>query len=135
MDGEGTDEQEGEAMTDVGETEGGASAPAPAAELDRVRDLVLQAHPDVVPDLVRGSSLDELLASVEPARSAYQQVAERVRGSATPQPTDTSAPTLTPALTPAPPAVPAGGATTVLDPSTLGPTTKIARALAERRSR
>ena len=125
--------REGAAETGVGEVGDTAGAPAATdfAELGKVRDLVLRAHPDVVPDLVRGTSLDELLASVEPARSAYQQVVERVRGSATPQPTDTGAPTLT--ATPAPPAVPAGGATTVLDPSTLGPTTKIARALAERR--
>ena len=66
-------------MTDVGETEQGAAG-GDATELERVRDLVLQAHPDVVPDLVRGDSLDALLASVEPARTAYQQIAERVRG-------------------------------------------------------
>jgi hypothetical protein len=121
MGSEGTDEREEEAMTDVGETEGGAGGPA--AELGRVRDLVLQAHPDVVPDLVRGSSLDELLASVEPARSAYQQIAERVRGSAgSPTP-----------ATPTPPAVPAGGTRVTVDPASLTPVTKIARALAERR--
>jgi hypothetical protein len=120
------------AVTEVGEVRDAAGTPAAsdAAELGKVRDLVLQAHPDVVPDLVRGNSLDELLASVEPARSAYQHVAERVRTSATTHPTDAGAP----APTPRPPAVPAGGATTVLDPSTLGPTTKIARALAERRN-
>jgi hypothetical protein len=114
-------------MTDLGETAGGAPAPAPAqapaAELGRVRDLVLQAHPDVVPDLVRGSSLDELMASVEPARGAYQQIAERVRSSAgSPNP-----------AVPTPPAVPAGGTRAALDPASLSPVTKIARALAERR--
>lgn len=118
---EGTDEREGEAMTDVGETEGAAGGDA--ADLGRVRDLVLQAHPDVVPDLVRGSSLDELLASVEPARSAYQQIAERVRGGSS-RPANPASPT--------PPAVPAGGTRAAVDPASLSPVTKIARALAAR---
>jgi hypothetical protein len=122
MGSEGTDEREGGTVTDVGETAGGT--PAPAAELGRVRELVLQAHPDVVPDLVRGGSLDELLASVEPARSAYQQIAERVRGGSAGSPTPAA---------PAPPAVPAGGTRAALDPASLSPVTKIARALAERR--
>ena len=108
-------------MTEAGETEGGPPA-ADTAELGKVRDLVLQAHPDVVPDLVRGASLDELLASVEPARSAYQQIAERVRGA-----TGAASP-----VAPTPPAVPAGGTRATLDPATLSPVTKIARALAER---
>ena len=121
MSSEGMDDPEGGAMTDAGEPTDGAAAGD--ADLGRVRDLVLQAHPDVVPDLVRGSSLDELLASVEPARSAYQQIAERVRGSA--RPPHPAAPT--------PPAVPAGGTRAALDPAALSPVTKIARALAERR--
>ena len=33
-------------------------------DLDKVRDLVLKANPDVVAELVRGGSIDELLASV-----------------------------------------------------------------------
>ena len=119
MGNESADEQAGGAMTDAGGTEGGAAGDA---DLGRVRDLVLQAHPDVVPDLVRGASLDELLASVEPARSAYQQIAERVRSNAGP-------PNPAP---PAPPAVPAGGTRATLDPATLSPVTKIARALAAR---
>ena len=53
MDSEGTDERVGGAMTDVGETAGGAAG-GPAAELGRVRELVLQAHPDVTVDLVDG---------------------------------------------------------------------------------
>jgi hypothetical protein len=126
----GTDDREDMAMTDGGGAEGDATA-GDATELGRVRDLVLQAHPDVVPDLVRGATLDELLASVEPARSAYQQVAEQVRSrnGAAQEPAAGAAP----APTPAPPSVPAGGTATVVDPATLSPTTKIAQALAERR--
>jgi hypothetical protein len=122
MGSEGMDDREGGAMTDTGETAGGAASGD--ADLGRVRELVLQAHPDVVPDLVRGNSLDELLASVEPARSAYQQIAERVRGGSAGSPNPA-------AFTP--PAVPAGGTRAALDPATLSPVTKIARALAERR--
>ena len=44
-----------------------------------VRDLILKGHPDLVPDLVRGETLAELMDSVEPARAAYQRIAESVR--------------------------------------------------------
>jgi hypothetical protein len=43
-------------------------------DLNQIRDLVLAAHPDVVPEMVRGESFDELMASVEPARGAYQRI-------------------------------------------------------------
>lgn len=129
------DEQENTGTTPAGittpvETSSAAGqTPAVSTEdLDKVRALVLQAHPDVVGDLVKGGSIDELIASVEPARTAYQQVAEKVRGSnaATPEAAVT---------TPAPPVVPAGGTAAVVDPATLGPTTKIAQALAARRKK
>src|SRR5215204_1790280 len=58
-------------------------ADGPIADLSKVRELVLKAHPDVVPDLIAGGSVDELIASVEPARSAYQRIADQVRGSVT----------------------------------------------------
>ncbi len=59
------------------------SAPVPVASddpdvLERVRDLVLQAHPEVVPELVGGTSLTDLLASIEPARLAYANLAGRI---------------------------------------------------------
>jgi hypothetical protein len=44
-----------------------------------VRDLILKGNPDLVPDLVRGETLAELMDSVEPARAAYRQIAEAVR--------------------------------------------------------
>lgn len=47
-----------------------------ATDLDAVRELVLQAHRDVVPELVRGDSVAGLLASVTPAREAYARLAE-----------------------------------------------------------
>lgn len=109
----------------------GAAVAVSAEDLGKVRDLVLAAHPDVVGDLVRGESIDALIASVEPARTAYQQIAERVRAGNT-----TVATTETIVVTnPAPPAVPAGGTAAVVDPAALAPTTKIAQALAARRKK
>jgi hypothetical protein len=103
-------------------------APTSGDDLGRVRELVLKAHPDVVPDLIRGDSFDDLMASIEPARAAYQRIADQLRAGtpSTTSPADTTPPDRLPH-------VPAGGATHVVDPASLTPTTKIARALAERR--
>jgi hypothetical protein len=123
--------QTSEKPTEAVTAESSAAAADGGEDLAKVRELVLRAHPEVVPELVQGSSVDELLASVEPARSAYQRVAEAVRGgqsSAAPAATDaTSAPAIVP------PAVPAGGAANVIDPSALAPMTKIAQGLAARK--
>src|SRR5688572_4672970 len=87
-------------------------------ELGKVRELVLMAHPDVVPDLVRGDSVDELIASVEPARTAYQRIAERVEKSRSREVEESRSRE----LAEQPPVVPAGGAATVVDPANLAPT-------------
>lgn len=85
-------------------------------DLDAVRELVLRAHPDVVPELIAGDSVGALLASVEPARAAWQQIAERIG---------------TPA---APPSVPAGGQpAAAVDPDRLPTSEKIRRGLARNR--
>jgi len=114
-----------------------ATSQQPNPDLDKVRELVLKAHPDVVPDLVAGSSVDELIASVEPARTAYQRIADHVRESSSRAvemssgregPDDSATPSIV-----QPPTVPAGGGTNVTDPGDLGPTTKIAQALAARK--
>jgi hypothetical protein len=126
------------AESEAAHNEAAASEAAAGAgdDLATVRELVLKAHPEVVPDLVQGSSVDELLASVEPARVAYQRVAEAVRSGGTGDggrgTEDGGSGTGKPASA-QPPAVPAGGANNVVDPSTLAPTTKIAQGLAERR--
>jgi hypothetical protein len=126
-----------------GEAAGGVAAGG--EELGKVRELVLKAHPDVVPDLVRGSSVDELIASVEPARSAYQRIADQVRktetvaagevGSRKSEETSNVRPPTSDPIVPQPPTVPAGGGTNVAEPGDLGPTTKIAQALAARKQR
>mgnify|MGYP006952644934 CR=1 FL=1 len=82
-------------------------------ELAALRELVLRAHPDVVPELVAGSNLGELMASVEGARAAYRRVAEAVS---------------------APPRVPAGDTPRLaVDADLLPAAEKIRRGLATRR--
>jgi len=95
-------------------SEGGTAA-VTAEDLASVRALILQAHPDVVPELVTGTTVAELTASVEAARAAYAGVVSRQ-----------------PAVTSAPPVVPAGGATVVVDPATLPAAEKIRRGIANR---
>jgi hypothetical protein len=70
---------------DTGEAETLEPAEATGIDMSQVRDLVLAAHPDVVPEMVQGATFDELMASVEPARTAYQRIAEEA-GRARPTP-------------------------------------------------
>ncbi|HEU5434632.1 MAG TPA: hypothetical protein VFU81_23360, partial [Thermomicrobiales bacterium] len=137
-------------ITAAASDEGESGAAGDGGELEKLRSLVLQAHPDVVPDLVRGATVDELIASVEPARAAYQRVADRVRAGA---PTGsqaagggegsgtnggaasaaTSASGANPHATP--PAGPAGGAGNVIDPANIPASEKIRRGLEAARKR
>lgn len=114
-------------MTDVPPAETAAPSPesSPAAQpglnsttLDAVRELVLRAHPNVVPELVHGTSVEALLASVEPASQAYAAVSSRVS-------------TTTPVIE-SPPSVPAGGSGPVPIDLTQLPTAKLRRGLSER---
>lgn len=43
-------------------------------ELAQVRALILGSHPDLVPELVQGETIADLVASIEPARAAYSRV-------------------------------------------------------------
>jgi hypothetical protein len=99
----------------VSEPDTTTANPPSADDLETVRALILRAHPDVVPELVTGTTVAELTASIEPAHAAY----ERIAGRQSP-------------ATGNPPAVPAGGATAVIDPATLPTTEKIRRGLAAR---
>jgi hypothetical protein len=45
-------------------------------DLEAVRELVLRAHPDVVPEMIAGDSVAAMLASVELARAAYVGLAD-----------------------------------------------------------
>jgi hypothetical protein len=87
-------------------------------ELDAVREIVLNAYPDCVPELVHGETIAEVLASVEPARAAYARVAASLP---------------TPETAIAPPVVPAGGGSAVLDPGDLPAAEKVRRGIANHR--
>lgn len=88
-----------------------------AADLPAVRALILAAHPDVVPDLVAGTTVAALLASVEGARAAYAAVEARLA----PRP---AAPGAVPLVIPA-----GGGAPLPIDPDRLPASEKIRRGL------
>jgi hypothetical protein len=91
--------------------------PVESIDLAAVRELVLKAHPDVVPELVTGNSVAELTASIEPARAAYQRIAEAMASPIG-------------GRTIAPPAVPAGGSGPAVDPDALPAAEKIRRGIA-----
>jgi len=102
-----------------------ASTPAPPGDdpevIARVRDLVLQAHREVVPELVGGASLGELLASIEPARQAYANLADRIAANPPPGPEAAAHP------------VPAGGTGPVpLDPDRMPASEKLRRGILQR---
>jgi hypothetical protein len=102
------------------------NAPSPsvlsADELVAVRDLVLRAYPETVPELVAGDSVATLLRSLEPAAAAYQRIAQNV------------AARVPPPAAPAVPTVPAGSAPPLtIDPDQLPSVEKIRRALTTRR--
>ena len=92
------------------------AAPTAPADLATVRDLILLAYQDIVPELVTGGTIAELQAAVAPARAAYRQVAERIA----------SGPPSTP------PAVPAGAAGVVSPIDGLPPGELIKRGLQRR---
>jgi hypothetical protein len=77
-----------------------------------VRDFILATDPALVPELVTGTDVGAVLASVTAARAAYRRIAERVGAG---QPVAGAATRPTPA-----PVVPAGGAAPfVIDPGDL----------------
>src|SRR5215210_610847 len=96
-----------------GETATAVASEVGAGDLATVRELALRAHPDVVPELVGGGSVAEIVASLEPARAAYQRIV-----AATPAA----------AIVSTVPTVPAGNAPPVaIDPDLLPAAEKIRR--------
>lgn len=87
-------------------------------ELDAVREVVLSAYPDCVPELVHGETIAEVLASVEPARAAYARVVATISAPEAPS---------------APPLVPAGGGSAIIDPTELPAAEKVRRGIANHR--
>ncbi len=85
------------------------------AQLEAVREVVLRAHPNVVPELVTGTSIGDLLASIEPAEAAYAAIAARMASELPPV------------------QVPAGAVGPgVVDPGSLSASEQLRRGLAER---
>jgi hypothetical protein len=87
-----------------------------ADQLARLRDVLVAANPEAIPELIGGGDLDALLASIETARAAYARVKDATARSALA-------------------AIPRGGGTRALDPAAyadLSPEAKIAFALSAR---
>ena len=59
-----------------------ASTPEPADERLLARELILKAHPEIVPELVTGETLAEMLASISAAEAAYARVVATARQTA-----------------------------------------------------
>lgn len=88
-------------------------------EIEAVRAALLNAYADCIPELVRGETVGELLASVEPARAVFARVAETVSVRIAES-------------VPAAPTVPAGGGSAIIDPSYLPAAEKVRRGIAVR---
>ncbi|CAN5604649.1 hypothetical protein BH23CHL2_BH23CHL2_25120 [soil metagenome] len=67
-----------EAIEPGGQPDEAGGAGDAAEDLDGVRELILRAYPDIVPELLAGESVDRLLASVPAAREAYSRVAAAI---------------------------------------------------------
>jgi hypothetical protein len=92
--------------------------PATPEHMEAIRSLVLRAHPEIVPELLHGDSIETLLASVGPAKAAFARIAAAL-------------PPVS--LSPAP-AVPAGGSPPVtVDLDRLPASEKIRRGIEARR--
>lgn len=104
---------------DTGEPDDAAGQASPGHDLETVRELVLRAHPDVVPELVTGETIADLIASVEPARAAYARLADAI-GQARPG---------------AAPVPAGGGAPIAIDPDKLPAAEKIRRGLSASNTR
>lgn len=101
-----------------------APAATTAEDLLVIRDLLLKAYSDVVPDMVIGDSTASLLASIERARDAYAQVLARIEANSIPIRSEESSP----------PAIPAGGGLPLpIDPDRLPASEKIRRGLSSGR--
>lgn len=100
-------------------TETDSTETATGVDLAQVRELILAAHPDVVPEMVTGATFDDLMASIPAAREAYQRIAENLRQQpATPSPVPAGQP---------------GRQTYLINVEALSPSAKIAEGLRQRR--
>src|SRR5579875_336091 len=123
---------DGNAPTNAESNAGPPTAASSRLNLDKIRELILLAHEDVVPEMVTGETFEELLASVEPARGAFQQVVERIvrSGSGTKLAGPDAA--ITPKAGPIPAGQPGRAATHDAQAANLNPSAKIAEGLRRR---
>jgi len=108
-----------------------AAGDAGTHDIAAIRALVLKAHPDVVPELVTGSTVAALVSSIEPAQAAYGRLAETIRSGSRPAASAPASPFTRPTpAAPTAPFVPAGGSAPVpVDPDRLPAAEKIRRGL------
>ncbi len=57
--------------------ESGAPGGLTAEQLARLRETLIAANPEAVPELIAGADFEALLASVAPARAAYARIREQ----------------------------------------------------------
>ncbi len=99
-----------------------------ADDLSVVRELVLKAHPDVVPELIGGDSIASIVASISPAQAAYTDLAAKIQANSVSSSASSSAGVG--------PRVPAGSiAPAPLDPDRIPTAEKIRRGVRDRASR
>ncbi len=114
-------------------------APQEADDLSLVRELVLKAHPDVVPELIGGDSVASIVASISPAQAAYSDLAARIQANSVSSSAPGSAPSSAPGSASNPsaaPRVPAGSAAPApLDPDRIPAAEKIRRGVRDRAAR
>lgn len=92
----------------------GVEREEPISDIDQVRDLILASHTNIVPELVQGSSVADLVASINHAQEAYTRIVDSQ---------------------PKPVTIPAGGNTPItLDINTLPTSEKLRRGLAAKRT-
>ena len=103
-------------------------------DLSLVRELVLKAHPDVVPELIGGDSVASIVASISPAQAAYADLAARIQANSVSGSASNSAPGS--GSDGVPPRVPAGSAAPApLDPERIPTAEKIRRGVRDRAAR
>lgn len=126
-------------LTNEGST---AAASGSVSALDRVRDFIAKANPNIVPELITGATIDELLDSVPAAEAAYAQIAERFKNAATKPPTEVTTDAVAPTANPPAAEIPGlrvpTGSTPVaqgafVDIEKLAPSELISRGIQQRR--
>lgn len=68
--------------------------PTVSPDIDQVRDLILATHVDIVPELIVGESIADLVASIDGARAAFSRVVASVPQSAVTIPAGGNAPVM-----------------------------------------